>query len=197
VALSPLGRRSGAHLNPAVSLGFYIQRHLTRGDLAAYVVAQCLGALLGVGLVRLLWGHTARTVSLGVTQPGGGLSAWEAALVEAGMTALLVGMIFAFVSSPRTARWTPLANWVLVASLVWGVAPYTGTSLNPARSLGPAAELPTFHDYAVYVVGPLAGALLACAVWGLLRDRHTLTAKLFHDAAYPSVMRSELPVARP
>ncbi len=195
VALSPIGRRSGAHLNPAVSLGFFVQRHLSRGDLLGYVAAQCAGAVAGVAVVELVWGHVARALRLGATMPGHGLTAWQAALVEAGMTTLLVGMIFTFVSSPRTTRFTPLANVVLVASLVWGVGPYTGTSLNPARSLGPALLLPTWHAFAAYVVGPLAGALTACAGWGLVRSRQTLTAKLFHDPAYRSVLRSELPVA--
>ncbi len=195
VAISPLGRRSGAHLNPAVSLGFFVQRHLSRGDLAAYVIAQCLGAILGAAVVDLLWGHVARALRFGLTQPGHGLPGWQVALIEAAMTAMLVGAIFFFVSSSRTARWTPLVTWLLVAGLVWGIAPYTGTSLNPARSLGPAVLVPSGHDYWVYVVGPLVGALLACAGWALVRSRSTLTAKLFHDPAYPSVLRSELPVA--
>jgi aquaporin Z len=195
VAVSPLGRRSGAHLNPAVSLGFFVQRHLSRGDLLAYVLAQCAGAVLGAAVIDLLWGHTARALLFGLTQPGDGLVGWQAALVEAAMTATLVGGIFFFVSSPRTTRWTPVMTWLVVAGFVWACAPFTGTSLNPARSLGPAVLAPSGHDYWVYVVGPVAGALLACAGWALVRSRSTLTAKLFHDPAYRSVMRSELPVA--
>jgi aquaporin Z len=102
-------------------------------------------------------------------------------------------MIFFFTSSPRTARWTPMGNWLLVATLVWQGAPYSGTSLNPARSLAPAVLAPELAHLWVYLVGPLAGALLAAAIFALFPRVNTLTTKLFHDARYPSTMASELP----
>lgn len=193
VAVSPLGRRSGAHLNPAVTLAFWLERHLHRHDLGGYLVAQCLGGILGAALLRLFWGPRAASVDYGVTAPGRGLTALEATGVEAMMTAALVLTIFLFVSSSRTARWTPLAVWIVVAVLVWQGAPYTGTSLNPARSLGPALVSGNWRDYWVYVAGPLAGAALAVAAW-MLVPRTTLTAKLFHDHRYPSTLGSFLPV---
>jgi aquaporin Z len=193
VAISPLGRRSGAHLNPAVTLAFWCQRHLKAGDATGYAVAQSLGALAGAGTLRLIWGFRAASVGFGVTTPEQGLGTVPAVGVEAAMTAVLVLTIFGFVSSPRTARWTPLAVWVVVAILVWQGAPLTGTSLNPARSLGPAAVGDHWSDYFVYVAGPLAGALGAVALW-LLVPRTTLTAKLFHDPRYHSVLGSHLPV---
>lgn len=195
VAVSPLGKRSGAHLNPALTFAFWCERHLHPHDLAGYTVSQCFGAILGAGILRLAWQGRAASVQYGVTRPGSGLTALEAAGVEALMTALLVLAIFAFVSSARTARWTPLAVWILVAVLVWRGAPYTGTSLNPARSLGPALVSGDWHDYWVYVLGPLAGAALSVAVWAFV-PRVTLTAKLFHDSRYPSTLGSRLPVAR-
>ena len=193
VAVSPLGRRSGAHLNPAVTFGFWCERHLHPHDLAGYICGQCLGAILGAGLVRLAWGGHAATVHYGVTAPGHGLDAFEAVGVEALMTAILVLTIFLFVSSLRTAHWTPLAVWVVVAVLVWQGAPFTGTSLNPARSLGPALVAGDWHDYWVYVLGPLAGSGIAVAAWTLI-PRVTLTAKLFYDHRYPSPLGSRLPV---
>jgi aquaporin Z len=194
VAVSPLGRRSGAHLNPALSFAFWCERHLHLHDLAGYIAAQCLGALLGAGLLRLAWQSRAAGVDYGVTRPGGGLDSLEAAGVEALMTGLLVLVIFAFVSSTRTARLTPLAVWIVVAVLVWQGAPYTGTSLNPARSLGPALVAGHWADYWVYLLGPLTGAAAAVGCWTLV-PRVTLTAKLFHDSRYPSTLGSHLPVA--
>lgn len=82
---------------------------------------------------------------------------------------------------------------VVVAIAVWRGAPYTGTSLNPARSLGPAVVDGDLSQVWIYLAGPLVGSLLATAVWKLV-PRVTLTAKLFHDPRYPSVMRSLLPV---
>lgn len=195
VALSPLGRRSGAHLNPAVTLAFWTQRKVHPHDLAGYIVAQVLGALTAVALLRLAWGHTAVGLDLGATQPGSGFTALEAAGLETLMTASLVLMIFFFTSGARTARWTPLGNWLLVATLVWQGAPYTGTSLNPARSLAPALLAPELIHLWVYIAGPLAGALLAALIFTAFRTTHTLTAKLFHDSRYPSTLGSELPTA--
>ncbi len=120
--------------------------------------------------LRVAWGHTARSLHLGATQPGRGLNALDAAGLEALMTAALVLMIFFFTSHARTARWTPLGNWLLVATLVWQGAPYTGTSLNPARSIGPALLAPQLADLWVYLAGPLAGALLAVAVFAACRN---------------------------
>lgn len=191
VAISPLGRRSGAHLNPAVTVGFWCERHLHPHDLVGYIAGQCLGAIVGAGLLRLAWGGRAESVRYGITAPGHGLSALEAAGVEALMTSILVLTIFLFVSSTATARWTPLAVWIVVAVLVWQGAPYTGTSLNPARSLGPALIGGDWRDYWVYVLGPLGGSALAVACWALI-PRTTLTAKLFHDTGYPSTLASRL-----
>jgi len=193
VALSPIGRTSGAHLNPAVTLAFFTQRKVHPHDVAGYIAAQLLGAVVACAVLRMAWGPPALRLHLGATQPGGGLRSWQATGLEAAMTAALLLMIFFLTSHRRTARWTPLGNWILVAILVWQAAPYTGTSLNPARSIGPALLAPYLPNLWVYVVGPLAGALLAAAIFSAFKNTHTLTAKLFHDVRYPSTMAAELP----
>jgi aquaporin Z len=194
VAVSPLGRRSGAHLNPSVTLAFWRRGHMHRHDLGGYIGGQVAGAFLGTALVKWWWGAQARSVDLGVTQPGHGLDGPAAAAVEALMTMILVAAILLMVSSARTAPWTPLAVWVVVAVLVWQGAPWTGTSLNPARSLAPAVLAPELAHLWVYLVGPLAGSLLAVTAYGWVPGLETRTAKLFHDARYPSVMGTSLPV---
>jgi aquaporin Z len=195
VAISPIGRRSGAHLNPSITVAFWCQHHLRVGDALGYIVSQCLGAICGAEAMRLLWGSRAPSVRDGRTLPGPGVSSAEAIGIEALMTAVLVLIVFAFVSSERTARWTPLAVWIVVAMLVWKGAPYTGTSLNAARSLGPVVVSEMWTEYWIYLVGPLAGVLVAVGLWVLV-PRETLTAKLFHDPRYQSVLRSSLPVQR-
>lgn len=192
IAISPLGRRSGAHLNPAVTVAFWLRGHLHRHDLLGYVLSQFAGATVGVLLLRLAWSGMAASVHYGLTRPRSGLGPWMAAAIEAAMTALMIFTIFMFVSSARTAKWTPLAALVVIAVLVWKGAPYTGTSLNPARSFGPALVSGDWHDYWVYVIGPLAGAGLAVAAFAAL-PKVTLTAKLFHDPRYRSVFASHLP----
>jgi aquaporin Z len=196
IALTPFGRRSGAHLNPVVTLGFWSQHKVHPHDVAGYIGAQVLGAIAGAAIIKLLWGRRASAVHLGATMPGHGLSDLQAVLVEAGMTAALVLAILLMTSGARTARWTPMVLWILIAALVWQGASYTGTSLNPARSLGPALLAHELSDYWIYVAGPLLGGAIAVGVFALFRDLHVLTAKLFHDPSYPSTLASSLPVAR-
>jgi len=174
VAISPPGRLSGAHLNPAVTLAFWLTGHVHKHDLLGYVASQCAGALAGAGLLRLAWGSTAVQLHDGATVPASGLSPVGAAGIEALMTALLVLTIFVFVSSRPTLHWTPLATWFVVTLLVWRGAPYTGTSLNPARSLGPAVISHYFRDYWVYVAGPLSGAIVAALLVRAAALQHTL-----------------------
>jgi aquaporin Z len=193
VALSPLGRRSGAHLNPAVTLAFWTQRKVHPHDLAGYIIAQTLGAFTACAFLKLVWGDTARSLHLGATQPGRKVTDLGAASLEMLMTASLILMILFFTSHVRTARWTPLGNWLLVATLVWQGAPYTGTSLNPVRSLAPALLAPELAHLSVYLVGPIAGAVLAVGIFALFSHVHPLTAKLFHDVRYRSTLGSELP----
>ncbi|HEX6487655.1 MAG TPA: aquaporin [Candidatus Dormibacteraeota bacterium] len=198
VAVSPFGRLSGAHINPAITFAFWITRHVHRDDLAGYVAAQLLGGLTGFGAVYLLWGSRLSAVHFGRTVPGAGVALPAALLIEAGMTAALVGLIFFFVSRPNTARWTPLGTWALVAMLVWHFAPITGTSLNPARTLGPNWAAGALKVYWVYVAGPLGGAALAAAVARLF-DLRLHTARMFDDPEYASSLAhsNEMAATRP
>lgn len=106
----------------------------------------------------------------------------------------MIRTILFFLSRRALAPWTPLAVWILVAVLVWRGARYTGTSLNPARSLGPALIAGRLSTYWIYVVGPLLGGIAAALAVRRLGMR-PLTAKLCHDASYPSTLACDLPVA--
>jgi aquaporin Z len=182
IVYSPLGRTSGGHINPAVTLAFLRMGKLTRRGAAGYMTAQVLGALAGTALVLAAWRGSARAVDLGVTRPGhGGVPAALAA--EAVMTFLLVMLIFTFVDRPRLMPWTAAAAGLLVAVLVFLVAPVSGTSLNPARSLAPAALSGLWSAQWISLLAPPAGALAAALVY---RRRHgdVACAKLIHDDAY-------------
>ncbi|HVA59164.1 MAG TPA: aquaporin [Mycobacteriales bacterium] len=198
VAISPIGRLSGAHLNPAVTLSFWLQGKVSAADLGGYLAGQLTGAIGGVALDRWLWGgtFTRAPVNWGRTVPRHGLQLAAAAGIELGMTAALILTIYAFLSRARTARWTPVATWVLIACFVWQLAPYTGSSLNPVRSLAPDLLSARYPDWWIYLVAPLAGAGVATGLWALVRSRHTLTTKMFHDPRFRSVMATSLP-ARP
>jgi len=195
VTASPLGRRSGAHLNPSVTLAFWARGHVHPHDLAGYVTAQVIGALAGTELARRCWGSRAAALDLGVTLPGHGISAPGAAAIEASATFLLLTAIFVAVSTPRSARWTPAVAWGAVALLIWQAGARTGASLNPARSLAPALLAPHTADLWIYLIGPVAGALLAAGVIAVLPGIETRTAKLLHDPRYPSTLATTLPAA--
>lgn len=196
VAVSPVGRRSGAHLNPAVTLGFALRGHTGWRDAVGFGVAQTAGALTGAAGFAGAWTAWAPTVSTARTQPAPGLPPWGAAGIEAALTCGLLLTIFTALSSERTARWTPLVVTAVLAGLIWAGAPHTGASMNPARTLGPDVVTAVFPAIWVYLVGPPAGAVAAVAIFALLGRPRTLTAKLFHDSRYPSIHASTLP-ARP
>jgi glycerol uptake facilitator-like aquaporin len=159
VALSPLGRRSGAHLNPAVTLAFLVLGRMGRRDAAAFAAVQLAGALAGSLAFRALWG----TEVTGVTHID--VSVAAALSLELGMTALLVGTILA------SGSLAPLAVWPVIVLLTWQGSPFTGTSLNPARSAGPALAFADLADLWIYFPAPLAGALVAVGVTRLVAAR--------------------------
>jgi len=145
---------------------------------------------------RALWGSVARSVDGGVTHPT--VSIWLALALEAAMTAVLIATIFLFLAHRRLARFTPPAVLALIALLIWKGAPYTGTSLNPARSEGPAVAFEDYADLWLYLVAPLIGALAVALAWrGCRPGLHPLTAKLFHDRRYPCSLASALPALAP
>jgi aquaporin Z len=152
------------------------------------------GAIAGAGLARLVLGTDAGSIHYGVLAPI--VSPLAAVVLEAVMTAVLVLTLFAFLSSARLARRAPLAAGAVVALIIALGAPATGVGINPARSLGPNVIAGEYRYWWLYVIAPIIGTLFAVAVWKLV-PRIVLTAKLYHDPRYPSVMRTHLPALPP
>jgi aquaporin Z len=196
VALSPVGRRSGAHLNPAVTVGFWLRGHTPSRDALGFVAAQTAGALVAAGVFSCTLGSWASSVKDAQTLPQPRLHLAAAAGIEAALTFGLLMTVFVMVSSPRTAKWTPALVTGALAGLIWVGAPHTGASMNPARTFGPDVVASSFGALWCYIVGPVLGAAVAAGVVTLVTRRPTLTAKLFHDPEYPSVHATLLP-ARP
>ncbi len=192
VAISPLGKLSGAHINPSVSLAFWAQGKMKHIDLIGYIVAQFLGAIIGEVLLVLVWRDYAHSVANGMTLPGAGYPLWLVFVAEMSLTCLLVLLIFLFVSSHHLMRWTPLMNWFLVATMVWLEAPISGTSLNPARSIGPALLTWLWTSQWLYCIAPPLGGLLAVGLFRLVTigERDVLTGKLFHEPRYRSIFKN-------
>jgi aquaporin Z len=181
IAISPLGKISGAHINPAVTWAFWLTAKLRGSHAAGYVAAQIAGGAAGA-LPLLMWRGMGASVRFGATTPGPGFAPWAALLGEIGATFTMVYLLFFFVGHRRIRRFTPLLFPFLYAALVFLEAGVSGTSTNPARSLGPALISGVWRGFWVYCAGPILGALIAAGLhsrgWlGLLEIE---VAKLYH-----------------
>jgi aquaporin Z len=186
VAITPLGRISGAHLNPAISLGFFAEGKMQMQDLFGYIIAQLGGSIVGAWAGEVAAAGFGRSVHEALNLPARGVSNWAAVGAEAVGTFSLAFVIFEMLSSRKWMRWTPLMV-VGVASVIVGIdGNFSGASLNPARSFGPAWVEHEWGSFWVYVVGPCVGGLLA-GISHRLMPRPARTGKLFHDRHYRSV----------
>jgi aquaporin Z len=175
---SPWGKRSGAHLNPSITLAYLRLGRIGRRDAAGYAAAQLAGAAAGVLVAWALLGDRLAdpAVHFVTTRPGplGALAAFAA---EAAISFLLMAAVL-LVSASRHARLTGLCAGALVALFVTFEAPLSGTSMNPARTLGPAAVAGEWTAIWVYLAGPPLGMLAAAALLG--RRTRAGCAKLHH-----------------
>ena len=163
--ISAFGHISGAHFNPAVTLGFVLARHFPLGRLWGYWGAQLLGATLAAGTLRLLLGNVAH---LGATLPAG--SPWQAAGFELLLTAGLMIVIMAVATDTRAVgQAAAFAIGATVGLEALFAGPISGASMNPARSLGPALVSGTWTAQWVYIVAPLLGAVLGALLYRWLR----------------------------
>jgi aquaporin NIP len=160
------GHLSGAHINPAVTLAFTFTRHFPAREAAAYVGAQLAGAAAGALVLLGVW--TDRPANLGATQPT--VSAGSAFLYELLLTAFLMFVITAVATDTRAvgaAAAIAIGGTVGLDALFGG--PVTGASMNPARSFGPALASGEWHDFWIYVAGPVIGAALGALAYQLVR----------------------------
>ncbi|XP_012595901.1 aquaporin-4 [Microcebus murinus] len=156
------GHISGGHINPAVTVAMLCTRKISIAKSVFYIAAQCLGAIIGAGILYLV---TPPSVvgGLGVTSVHGNLTAGHGLLVELIITFQLVFTIFASCDSKRTdvTGSIALAIGFSVAIGHLFAINYTGASMNPARSFGPAVIMGNWENHWIYWVGPIIGAVLA------------------------------------
>jgi MIP family channel proteins len=163
------GHLSGAHLNPAVTVAFVFTRHFPRAEALTYLAAQLAGALAAAGLLAAIW--PSDPAALGTTLPTVGVG--SALAYEAVLTAFLMFVIMAVATDTRAVgagAAIAIGGTVGLDALFGG--PITGASMNPARSIGPALLSGELHDLWVYVVAPLAGAVLGALAYQLVRGEH-------------------------
>ena len=180
---SPWGRRSGAHLNPAVTLTFLRLGKISRRDAVWYGCAQFVGGVLGIAVASLIlrqWiSHPA--VNYVVTAPGT-LGARVAFIAEANISFLLMLVILSSSNHARIARFTGVIVACLIASFITFEAPLSGMSMNPARTFGPDVISTVWRGLWVYFVAPPLGMLAAAELYLRIRGRRAIRcAKLHHD----------------
>jgi aquaporin NIP len=156
-------RISGAHLNPAVTLGLAVSRRTPASEAPLYVLAQLSGALLGSALVLLSLGRFAH---LGATIPTG-VSVAGALVDELLFTGLLMASVFLLTDRGEGwARWRLLLPPAAVGISTFFIGPITGSSLNPARSIAPAILTGTYSELWLYLVATPLAALIVALIWG-------------------------------
>jgi len=162
-----MGAVSGAHLNPVVSVAFALRGDFPWKRVPGYIVAQLAGATLACLFLLAVFGDVEH---LGATLPGPGYRAWQAFLMEIALTGGLVSVILGTASEAQNVGLFGafgVGGYIALAGL-WA-APVSGTSMNPARSFGPALVSGDWTAYWVYVAGPALGAGIALACASLLR----------------------------
>jgi MIP family channel proteins len=163
IMVTALGHISGAHFNPAITIGFWVTRKLSTIDTVLYWAAQLAGGIAAAYVLRLLpvdvWGP----VQLGTPDLASGISRTNGMIFEAIMTFFLVFVVFATAVDPRGA-FDKVAGFAIGLTITVGIlfgGPFTGAALNPARALGPALAANHWTNHGVYWIGPLAGGVVA------------------------------------
>jgi len=182
---SPLGKRSGAHMNPATTLAFLHLGKVESGDALFYVLAQFTGGLLGIGMGALLWRSlaSASEVRYVATLPGR-RGPGVAFLAEVAISFLLMSVVLFATNRPGLAPYTGLLAGALVATYVTFEAPLSGMSMNPARTLASAVPAREGRGLWIYFAAPLLGMLLAAEARARVFEGRVACAKLQHDDAY-------------
>jgi glycerol uptake facilitator-like aquaporin len=182
--VSPLGRHSGGHMNPAVTVALWLMDVFPGASVVPYVTAQLAGSLAGVGLARLAWGPSISTEAIryAALGPRPGVNAPAVFLGECGYMIALTVMVGFFLAYPNYNRWLPGAIALAVAMLIFLLGPVTGGVVNPARQFGPALLAGKGTDLWVYLTAPILGAVLGAGLHHLLyrrfKTREPLTYKL-------------------
>ncbi len=188
---SPWGRRSGSHMNPALTLTYLRLGTVARGDALGYVAGQFAGGLAGVLVMRaaigMLAGHPAVRFALTAPGPAGPATAFVA---EAAISFILMTVVLVSTNHRALARWTPLFCGALVATSIALEAPLSGMSMNPARSFASALAAWEWRALWIYFTAPPLGMLAAAELYTRARGAHrVLCAKLDHSTAHRCIFR--------
>jgi aquaporin Z len=162
-----MGAVSGAHLNPAVTISFTLRGDFPLARVPGYVIVQLIGATLAVLFLKAVFGTVG---DLGQTVPGPGIQDWQAMLTELLLTLGLVSTILGTASrAQNVGALSAVAVGAYIALAGLWASPISGAVMNPARAFGPDVVLGNFSHFWIYVVGPLAGGVIAVVFAWILR----------------------------
>ncbi len=182
LVFSPWGKRSGAHMNPAFTLSFYLLGKVERWDAMFYAVAQFAGGILGVVFSVLVVGapvrHAAVNYVVTVPGPGGPPIAFAAEFI---ISLMQMSAVLVVSNYKRLSRFTPFVAATLLATYITFEAPLSGMSMNPARTLGSALPAHVWTALWVYFLAPPVAMALAGQLYRFRRGAHRVfCAKLHH-----------------
>jgi len=180
---SPWGRRSGAHMNPAVTLTFLRLGHVASWDALFYIVAQLLGGTIGVLVVLAALGDAFAEppVRYVATLPGM-RGVWVALLAELAISFAMMTMILRASNSPRLMRYTGVFAGILVATWISIEGPLSGMSMNPARTFASALPANVWTGFWLYMIAPVAGMQAAAVLYTWQRGSSAVQcSKLIHS----------------
>lgn len=187
---SPWGQQSGAHFNPSVTLTFLRLGKIETRDACAYVVAQCIGGILGVLLTYLALGMLVAHPAVGFAATVPGPSGAGIAFVAEFAISFVLMSVILLLSNSRLARFTGLVCGAIVATCITFEAPYSGMSMNPARSLASAVIAGQWTSFWVYVSAPPLAMLAAAELYVHRRGAHRVfCAKLNHGGPRRCIFR--------
>jgi MIP family channel proteins len=167
--VAALGRCSGAHLNPAVTVALAGIRRFPWRAVPAYLMAQLAGGILaGLATWVVLSDRARQTTHLGATAPGAGVGDGRALLTEFFITFILVLVVIAVTDERANPVLAPPAIGAALATAVFIGGPVTGAAANPARALGPMIAAGSFTGWWIFIIGPVLGGLLAAGVHELI-----------------------------
>jgi len=188
ISVTKIGRISGAHINPAVTMVFLFFGKIDLKTAAGYVLAQFAGAVAGA-LPLLAWGSMGASIEYGATVPGAEYPIWEALFGEFITTFIMVTLLVLFLAFRETRSFTPLIFPILYAIMVPLEAPLSGISTNPARSFGPAVISGEWKGFWIYIVGPYMGALVASVLCSSFAKRITQARVYQFDSSHDLLLR--------
>jgi aquaporin Z len=191
IILSPWGKRSGAHMNPAVTLTFCSLGKVAWRDAVFYVLAQFIGGIAGVAVASVLVGPPLRhsAVNYAVTVPGA-MGVSRAFIAEAVISALLMMIVLVVSNRRRIAPYLPFTVGLLIAAYITIEAPLSGMSMNAARTFGSALAAGDCRALWLYFAGPLLGMLAAGQLYrAFYGTRAVFCAKFHHHNQYRCIFR--------